>query len=135
MVLAADKCYLSSFNLLLSIPSSVLSYLLLPCSLSLLFHLRMPQVGSRRQAQAPCMGGRPLCLGLCWVPKAASPEAGPGSPVPRPARPTAPTYHPLDPGMLGVFVGMPVGAVGGDRAGRALAGPEGKEVWRWRDTL
>ena len=87
MALAADKCYLSSFNLLLSVPSSVLSYPSLPHSLSLSFHLRMPQAGSRGQAQAPGAGARPPRPGPRWVPEAATPETGPGSPAPRPACP------------------------------------------------
>ena len=41
----------------------------------------MPQAGSRGQAQAPGAGGRPPRPGPRWVPGAATPEAGPGSPA------------------------------------------------------
>ena len=75
-----------------------------------------PQAGSDAASGA---GGRPPRPGPRWVLGAATPEAGPGSPAPRPARPTTPTCHPLD-------FGMPEASgvsVGGYRVGRARGGP------------
>ena len=87
-----------------------------------------PQAGSDTASGA---GGRPPRPGPRWVLGAATPEAGPGSPTPRPARPTTPTCHPMDSGMPEVS-GV---SVGGDRVGRARGGPGEAEVWRRRDTL
>ena len=56
-----------------------------PLPQSLSFPLpRVPQAGSDAASGA---GGRPPCPGPRWVLGAATPEAGPGSPAPRPARP------------------------------------------------
>ena len=108
----------SSFQLIASYPP-------LPHSFHLPSYFRVPRAGSRRPAQMP--GGRPPRLGPRWVPEAATPEAGPGSPAPRPARPTTQcaTQWTRDAGVTG----MPEG-VGGDRVGRARGGPGEEEVWR-----
>ena len=49
-------------------------------------YFRVPQAGSHRPMPRE-RGGRPPRPGPRWVPEAATPEAGPSSPAPRPARP------------------------------------------------
>ena len=46
-------------------------------------------------------GGAATTPGPRWVPEAATPEAGPGSPAPRPAHLNTLTRRPLDPRMPG----------------------------------
>ena len=72
-----------------SLPQFASSYPPLPDTPSSFLPLpRVPQAGSRRPAQTlPRERGGPPRPGPRWVPGAATPEAGPGSPAPRPARP------------------------------------------------
>ena len=89
-----------------------------------------PQAGS--EAASGAEGGPPR-LGLRWVLEAATPEAGPDSPAPRPGRPTpqCATHWTRDAGVTG----MSEDVGGGRPSGPGPGGPGEGGVWSRRGTL